>query len=277
MNHRWGIVPVVKVAQSENVIDLPLELVQPWEYLQRYFGCTSQSGNVVSSLILNFDDRGQHIFKSNYGLSKKIMSAEEEFSRIFRDIEESVSQAPLPIYTHTLSDTSLPCKKALPIYHHMVRAIIAFDAGEHRTCLDHLSRIQLELRPILSIYYDRMHDQKVPRSVWLSHIQGFFGWGAGYRDEQTGELIQFDGLSGNQILLFQALEAFLGMESYLSTEHLERNVPLRQREFCRVLRKHSIRDKLYEMGSEDDAAEIRDGFDKIVKRLRVCLSGLQRR
>ncbi|KAJ6780590.1 hypothetical protein PWT90_07117 [Aphanocladium album] len=246
--YRWGIVPVVKVAQKETVVDLPPELIYPWDYLQRYFGCTSQSSNVMSGLILNFDAQGHHIFKANSGLSKEIMSAEEEFARIFRDIEES----------------------ALPIYQDMVRAILAISNENKRACLHHLARIQLQLRPILSIYYDRMHDQKIPRSAWLSHVQGFLAWGTGYRDKLTGEFVKFDGLSGNQILLFQALDAFLGMDSYLSIENLEQNVPMRQREFCDMLRKHSIRDRLSELNSEDDAIEILEGFDRIVKRLRTA-------
>lgn len=88
--HSWGIVPVVKVAQKEEIVILPQELVLPWNYLQRYFGCTSQSSNVMSGLILNFDDQGHHVFKANVGLSTHIVSAEEEFARVFRDIEESV-------------------------------------------------------------------------------------------------------------------------------------------------------------------------------------------
>lgn len=80
---RWGVVPIVKLAQEEEIIDLPPELVKPWEYLQEYFGSTSQIGNVMSSLILNFDERGQHVFKANYGLSEKIVSSEEELARIF--------------------------------------------------------------------------------------------------------------------------------------------------------------------------------------------------
>lgn len=152
----------------------------------------------------------------------------------------------------------------------MVRAIVAWSEGDRRACIHHLGKIQEQLRPLLSIYYERMHDQKISRSVWLSHVQGFLAWGAGYRDEETGELVKFDGLSGNQILLFQAMDAFLGIESYLSKENLEQNVPFRQREFCRLLRKYSIRDQLEKMDEDGDVLEIVGGFDKIVKRLRVC-------
>ncbi|KAJ4154926.1 hypothetical protein LMH87_000197 [Akanthomyces muscarius] len=189
--YRWGVFPIVKVAQEEELIDLPPELVKPWEHLQEYFGSTSQSGNVMSSPILNFDDGGQHVFKANYGLSEKIVSSEEELARIFRDVEES----------------------ALLIYQDMIRALVAFDTGRKAACIDHLNRIQIHLRSALSVYYDRLHDQKVARSVWVSHVQGFLGWAAVYQHEQTGEIVKFDGLSGNQMLLFRALDAFLGMDS----------------------------------------------------------------
>lgn len=148
----------------------------------------------------------------------------------------------------------------------MVRAITSFEAGDRSSCLRHLARIQEQLRPLLSIYFDRLHDQTISREAWLGHVQGFLAWGAGYRDEQTGEIVKYDGLSGNQILLFQAMDAFLGMEPYLLAESLEQNVPFRQREFCRLLKKHSIRGKLEEDGTSQ---EITQGFDKIAKRLRV--------
>jgi hypothetical protein len=43
--YRWATVPVVQVAQLEKEVDLPMELREPWVYLQRHFGCVSESGN----------------------------------------------------------------------------------------------------------------------------------------------------------------------------------------------------------------------------------------
>ncbi len=151
----------------------------------------------------------------------------------------------------------------------MVHSIIAFDNGDKSACASHLSRIQTQLRRVLSVYYDRMHDQKIAMAAWLSHVQGFLAWGAGCIDEETGVFNKDDGLSGNQILLFQAIVAFLGMDSYLSQESLNQNVPRRQREFCESLRKHSIRDQLADMPADDATREVVDGFDQILKRLRV--------
>lgn len=95
--YRWATIPVVKIAQLEKVIDIPPELSVPWTYLQRHFGCTSESGNNTSNLILNFDLHGNHVFQINTGLSHSIRSAEETFARIFFEVEVQA----VPIYTES--------------------------------------------------------------------------------------------------------------------------------------------------------------------------------
>jgi hypothetical protein len=47
--YRWATIPVVKVAQFEKELDLPAQLVEPWSYIQRHFGCPSDSGNISKS------------------------------------------------------------------------------------------------------------------------------------------------------------------------------------------------------------------------------------
>jgi hypothetical protein len=48
-------------------------------------------------------------------------------------------------------------------------------------------------------------------------------------------------ISGNHALIFQAIDAFFGMERYLIDENMIRYIPVRQREFTSVLRRHSNR------------------------------------
>lgn len=81
----------MKVAQLETAIDLPPVLIETWDALQRHFGCCSQAGNNTSSLILNFDNDGTYVYRINVGLSEKVMSSEEAFSRVFHEIEKTVS------------------------------------------------------------------------------------------------------------------------------------------------------------------------------------------
>lgn len=177
-----------------------------------------------------------------------VTKGEESFARIFHSVEVL----------------------GLPIYHAMVLSIITFSRGDTASCARHVSTITSQLRFVLNSYFDNLHDDKIARSVWLSHVQGFYAWGVGNYDDSTGEYDKFDGLSGNQVLLFQALDAWLGIEQYLSQRDQERNVPVRQRALCQALAKHSFRGRISENTTDIHEAQIFKDFTEIVKRLRVC-------
>jgi hypothetical protein len=59
--------------------------------MQRHFGCTADSGNTMSNIVLNFSPSGQYIYKINVGVSPTIISSEEAFARILYDAERFVS------------------------------------------------------------------------------------------------------------------------------------------------------------------------------------------
>lgn len=153
----------------------------------------------------------------------------------------------------------------------VIRAVIAFARGNMAACATHMESISTQLRMVLQSYYFRMHDQQIPLSVWLPHVQGFFAWGVGRIDEASGDYIRFDGLSGNQVLLFQTLDAFLGIDPYLSVRDQKRNIPARQRALCKSFEKHSFRRQLSKAPRSGDVDRIRIEFDNIIKRLRVNL------
>ena len=155
----------------------------------------------------------------------------------------------------------------------MILAVIAYARGEMGACAAHMENISTQLRNVLQSYFDRMHEQSIARAVWLPHVQGFFAWGVGHIEESSGEWVRFDGLSGNQVLLFQALDAFLGIEPYLSLRDREGNVPARQRALCGIFEKHSFRRQLHGVPQDNDTDKIRTQFDEILKRLRVSLPG----
>ncbi|KAK5652313.1 hypothetical protein OQA88_10663 [Cercophora sp. LCS_1] len=245
---RWGTSPAVKLAQLEKFVDLPEELIVPWEAMQRHFGLASDSGNVHSSLLLNFSSTSStdtYALRINPMLSHPIQQTELEFATIFRALESH----------------------SVPIYASVIHALIAHSSHDLPACLSHVRDITSQLRPLLATYYDRVHDERIARSAWLSHVQGFYAWGVGYQDE--GEWQKFDGLSGNQVLLFQVLDAFLGIEVYLPEIVLLRNVPVLQREFCESVRRFGFRERLSERGVE---AEIEAEMREVAKRLRAFRS-----
>lgn len=200
--------------------------------------------------MLNFDSEGTYIYKINTGMSDLVVSGEERFVRIFYDVE-------------TL---------AAPIYQDMVLATISFARGEKQACAKYVRSMADQLCFALDVYFRHLHDLSVARSIWLAHIQGFYGWGIGPYDDANNEWVKFNGLSGNQALLFQALDAFLGLPQYLSETDQERNVPVRQRNFCKALAKYSFRSSLGEQPIDEHEAQMVQAFRDIVKRLKVSVT-----
>lgn len=147
----------------------------------------------------------------------------------------------------------------------MVKAIIEFEQGNKAICLSHLRQLKPNLHKLFQIFYDGLVDAKVSRRVWLSYCQGFQGWGVGRMID--GRYVKYDGLSGNHVLAFQAIDAFFGMDRYLVDENMSRYIPAAQREFTSVLRRHAIRRQI----SDGEDLEIAAEIGHLVQETRVCL------
>ncbi|ETS87858.1 hypothetical protein PFICI_01686 [Pestalotiopsis fici W106-1] len=240
--YRWATIPVVKVAQEELVVDLPPELEIPWPYLQRHFGVDADSGNNTANVLMNFTASGERVFKINVGLNETVTRSEDIFFHVFYEVEV----------------------KAVPIYDAMVRAIVAFDQGDKMACLEFMRLLGRHQRKLMKSFYENIHDHLVSRSVWLSHVQGFQGWGAGRLID--GEFVKYDGLSGNHVLVFQAIDAFLGLDRYLTEEAMKRYIPINQRNFCDTLKKHSFRSELRDTPVD---LSLNQEFINIVNQMRV--------
>jgi hypothetical protein len=145
----------------------------------------------------------------------------------------------------------------------MVDAIVAFEENRKADCLRSLQQLKPRLDKIYQLFYEGLVDAKISRKVWLSYCQGFQGWGVGRVID--GRHVKYDGLSGNHALIFQAIDAFFGMERYLIDENMVRYIPVRQREFTSVLRRHSIRAQI----EKGQCEEIRAEIDKLVQAMRV--------
>ena len=118
-----------------------------------------------------------------------------------------------------------------------------------------------------------MHESIIPRSVWMSYVQGYQGWAAG--EMIDGKYVEYDGLSGNQSLFFRAIDAFLGMESYLTDENVRRYLSSAQRDLCLSYKAHNFRQK----SKDEGLLEIEHEMQKLVKQFKVkcvfyCLGNL---
>jgi hypothetical protein len=101
------------------------------------------TGFLASNLVLNFDMNGTYIHKINTGMAQQMLFSEEAFARIFYDVENF----------------------GVPVYHHMVHAIVAFTKRDEVAYAWHVASITAQMRLVLGSYMDNMHDKMIARSV----------------------------------------------------------------------------------------------------------------
>ncbi|KFY11076.1 hypothetical protein V492_04679 [Pseudogymnoascus sp. VKM F-4246] len=237
----WATIPVVRDAQAEAVVNFPSELDMPWKFLQRVYGCTADSGNNTANVLHNFDKNGRWTLWINNGVSEKIRSTELGFFKIFYEVEV----------------------KALPVYLEIIQSIVAYDAGDLKACSRHLCNMSPLLRELFQEFYQGITIDKVSKDLWLRYCQGFQGWGVG--SEVAGQYVRYNGLSGNQVLVFHVLDAFLDLPSYLSIEDTVRYIPVRQRYFTSAVRRHSFRSRI---GTHSDPA-VHEAFTCLISQMRL--------
>lgn len=117
----------------------------------------------------------------------------------------------------------------------------------------------------MRVYYDQVVDSRIPHSVFVAYIQGFHGWAAG--EMVNGKYTEYDGLSGGHLVLFNLLDGFLGLDTFLDEKGFANYIPVSQRRFIASVKKHAFRDE-----AKRDV-ELETQLDRIVKQLRVCFFG----
>lgn len=84
-----------------------------------------------------------------------------------------------------------------------------------------------------------------------------------------GTYTEYDGLSGGHLVIFNLLDVFLGLDTFIDEAKLEYYMPFAQRRFIASVKKCSFRDQAKQAGD----VELEMQFNAIAKQLRVCLSG----
>ncbi|KAI1367615.1 hypothetical protein F5Y08DRAFT_49634 [Xylaria arbuscula] len=238
--YRWATLPVVKVAQLEKELEFPPELSIPWSYLQRYYGCTSDGGNHTSNVLNNFNPRSERIYRFNNSLSPAIQSSEEGFFRLLYEVDVM----------------------SFDIFHDIVIAVTSYKDGKTSAAVEAMRSVNAGLRGLFVHFNQKMREEVVSKNVWLNYVQSLHAWGLGRVID--GEWVRFDGVSGNQILVFQALDALLGMETYHPDADLKRYMPAAQRAFCKSIKDNSPRPFLRD--SKDQALKVE--FEALVAQLK---------
>ncbi|KAG6358548.1 hypothetical protein INS49_012065 [Diaporthe citri] len=240
--YRWSTNPVVRVAQEEKQLRFPSELDMPWSFLQRRYDITSPSGNITANILCNLDPNGQITYPINEGMSDEIKRNELTWCHIFYDSEFL----------------------AIPIYYYMIQAMVSFERGDKRSCLAHVETASTKLRKVLLYLYEKMNEPYVSRAIWVRHVSGVHSWGMTHESDRCP--VEYGGLSGSQILLFLAVDAFLGIERYHTNAQHKMHILKNFRNVAETIRRHSFRHQL--TGKSDEDVAIENAFQRIIKQLR---------
>ncbi|EOD50284.1 putative 15-hydroxyprostaglandin dehydrogenase (nad(+)) protein [Neofusicoccum parvum UCRNP2] len=239
---RWATIPAVKVAQLEKTIEYPSALIFPWPFFNRYYGFDSLAGNVMSNFIYNWKPGHGIVYKINEGRTEEIMRAEFYFTYMFIETE----------------------RLALPIYLEIALSLRAHRAGDRAALLASLHRLNTSLRAVMKVFYDNMVAHKLSRDAWQPYVQGFHAYGAG-APGPDGAHAESDGVSANQLPFFHAVDALLGLGTYLTAGEMASAVPVAQRRFSDEVRRQGLRQEVREAGD----GEVEALLGGIAKQLRV--------
>jgi hypothetical protein len=135
--------------------------------------------------------------------------------------------------------------------------------GQKQACIEHLQGVSVHLKSVFQIYYEYIVESKDPRHVFTAYIQGFHGWAAG--ELINDEYVEYDGSSGAHLVLFNALDYFLGLEPFFHEQDFIKYFSYSQRRFMASIKAHAFRPA----AEQADNTGLVQQFEKIAKQLRV--------
>ncbi|KAJ7483274.1 hypothetical protein FB451DRAFT_1029543 [Mycena latifolia] len=241
--YRWGVSPVVREAQHETNVAFPECLEIPWTVLQRRFDISSSGGNLTSNIYYDFNDRQELEYTFTVGMSHVHHETERWNATLFLEME----------------------RKGAPMYHLMVAAIEAVEAGSSQTqkALEALKSANSHLKAIFRYFFDNLTDTNISQEFWIAYVQGPHGWA----------LDGIDGVSGGQSLVVCTVDAFLGIRPFPTPEIEALHLPGPQRTWLNTLREYDIRAKAKASNEKELEAEL----EAMVKHLRIWRMGHMRR
>lgn len=186
--YRWGTLPVVRIAQDEKDMSrMPGEITGPLRYLNDVMGIKTNGGCLYTMTFLNIQPTSGIVYSNMRHLSATYPTtwdAERLNAQVFYDMECLA----VPFYR---AIASLP-------YHLDDPAPL-------------LQEAIASMRAAFKLFADMIKEGKVKKDVWMSHAQGFHGWGVD----------GFDGVSGEQSIFIRTLDAFLGIPTRTRVELVE--------------------------------------------------------
>ncbi|CDU22602.1 uncharacterized protein SPSC_01232 [Sporisorium scitamineum] len=179
--YRWGTLPVVAMAQDEKYIAFPATIQAPFRWLNDFYGIESSGGCLYSMTLVNVIPNGDHLEMAYSNMrhmpQQSVVDAERYNAFVFYQME----------------------RLSLDLYRSIAQCQTLLAQGQEQQAADALKQGHVALKAAFRHFFDTLKEEKIQKQVWMSHAQGFHGWGV---DE-------FDGVSGDHSLLIRTLDAFL--------------------------------------------------------------------
>jgi hypothetical protein len=237
----WAAVPATRIAQEDKVIEYPHALSTPWQHLCTLYGFESQAGNALTNFLFNHNDRKCPVYRLHLPFEPELMSTQFWFTHMFVETE----------------------RRALSVYRDLVDCVCDFERGDRVRVLQQLVSIKEGVRTVAKVFLDNMTPEKINKHMWARYVQALHSYGTGI--DRDGSYVEYDGVSGNQLPFFYLVDAFLGVEPFLSEKEMKLGMTKTQRALGAEITKRSFRRKL----SLPDDQEIEAHLADIAKQLRV--------
>lgn len=95
---------------------------------------------------------------------------------------------------------------AVPFYHAIAK--LEDESLTDDEVITTLRTANVSLKAAFKLFFDTVREGRIKKDVWMSHAQGFHGWG----------IDEFDGVSGDHSLLIRTLDAFLAIPTHTGVE-----------------------------------------------------------
>lgn len=179
--YRWGTLPVVAMAQDETNLSFPDSIAAPFRWLNDFYGIESSGGCLFTMTLVNVVPNGDHLEMAYSNMrhmpQQSVVDAERYNAFIFYEME----------------------RLSLELYRSIAQCQVLLADGQEQQAADALKQGHTALKAAFRHFFDTLKEEKIKKEVWMSHAQGFHGWGVD----------GFDGVSGDHSLLIRTLDAFL--------------------------------------------------------------------
>lgn len=179
--YRWGTLPVVAMAQDEKKIAFPDNINLPFRWLNHLYGIESSGGCLFTMTLVNVIPNGGHLEMAYSNMrhmpQQSVVDAERYNAFVFYEME----------------------RISLELYRSIAQCQTYLTQGQEQQAADALKQGHVALKAAFRHFFDTLKEEKIQKEVWMSHAQGFHGWG----------VEDFDGVSGDHSLLIRTLDAFL--------------------------------------------------------------------